>query len=52
MCKEMLVIPVNGVVDKKIIIGKKWKTEEEEWHKGSLSPKTSHCSDIDRYCSL
>jgi hypothetical protein len=30
----MLVIPVNRVVDKKRIIGKKWRAEEEERHKG------------------
>jgi hypothetical protein len=32
MCKEMPVIPVNRVVDKRIIIGKEWRTggEEEE----------------------
>jgi hypothetical protein len=38
MCKEMPVIPVNKVVDPKIIIGKKWRAEEEERHKGSLTP--------------
>jgi hypothetical protein len=35
VCKEMPVIPVNTVVDKKIIIGstrRKWR------HKGSLTP--------------
>jgi hypothetical protein len=32
------VIPVNEVVDKKIIIGKR-RTEEEERHSGSLTPK-------------
>jgi hypothetical protein len=26
------------VVDKKRIIGKKWRAEEEERHKGSLTP--------------
>jgi hypothetical protein len=35
MCKEMPVIPVNKVVDPKRIIGKKWRAEEEERHKGS-----------------
>jgi hypothetical protein len=38
MCKEMPVIPVNKVVDPKRIIGKKWRAEEEERHKGSLTP--------------
>jgi hypothetical protein len=33
MCKEMPVIPVNRVVDTK----KKWRAEEEERHKGSLT---------------
>jgi tetrahydromethanopterin S-methyltransferase subunit A len=28
MCKELLVIPVNRVVDKKRIIGTKWRAEE------------------------
>jgi hypothetical protein len=32
MCKEMLVIPVDRVVDKKRIIGKKWRAKEEERH--------------------
>jgi hypothetical protein len=30
MCKEMPVIPVNRVVDKRRIIGKEWRTGEEE----------------------
>jgi hypothetical protein len=34
MCKEMLVIPVNGVVDPKRIMGKKWRAKEEETHMG------------------
>jgi hypothetical protein len=34
MCKELPVIPVNKVVDLKRIIGKKWRAEEEERHKG------------------
>jgi hypothetical protein len=38
MCKEMPVILVNKVVDPKRIIGKKWRAEEEERHKGSLTP--------------
>jgi hypothetical protein len=38
MCKEMPVIPVNRVLDPKRIIGKKWRAEEEETHKGSLTP--------------
>jgi hypothetical protein len=37
-CKEMSVIPVNKVVDKKRIIVKR-KAEEEERHKGLLTPK-------------
>jgi hypothetical protein len=37
MCKEMPVIPVNRVVDKKRRIGK-WRVEEKERHKGSLTP--------------
>jgi hypothetical protein len=40
MCKEMQVILVNNkVVDLKRIIGKKWRAEEEERHKGSLIRK-------------
>jgi hypothetical protein len=40
MCKELPVIPaVNRVVDPKRIIGKKWRAEEEERHKGSLTQK-------------
>jgi hypothetical protein len=39
MCKEMPVIPVNRVVDLQRIIGKKWRAEEEERHKGSLTQK-------------
>jgi hypothetical protein len=35
----MPVITVNKVVDPKRIIGKKQRAEEEEWHKGSLTPK-------------
>jgi hypothetical protein len=38
MCKELLVILVNKVVDPKRIIGKKWRAKEEERHKGSLTP--------------
>jgi hypothetical protein len=37
MCKEMPVIPVNRVVDPKRRIGTKWRAEEEERHKGSLT---------------
>jgi hypothetical protein len=33
----MPVIPVNKVVDPKRIIGKKWRAEEEERHKGLLT---------------
>jgi hypothetical protein len=42
MCKEMPVILVNKVVDPKRIIGKKWRAEEEERHKGSLTQKKDH----------
>jgi hypothetical protein len=38
MCKELPVILVNKVVDPKRIMGKKWRAEEEEGHKGSLTP--------------
>jgi hypothetical protein len=44
MCKEMLVIPVNKVVDPKRIIGKKWRAEEEERHKGLLTKKKPYKS--------
>jgi hypothetical protein len=40
MCKELPVILVNKVVDpKKNNRGKKWRAEEEERHKGSLTQK-------------
>jgi hypothetical protein len=39
MFKELLVILVNEVVDPKRIIRKKWRAEEEERHKGSLTQK-------------
>jgi hypothetical protein len=39
MCKELPVILVNKVVEPKRIIGKKWRAEEEERHKGSLTKK-------------
>jgi hypothetical protein len=39
MCKELPVILVNKVVDPKRIIGKKWRAEEEERHKGWLTRK-------------
>jgi hypothetical protein len=39
MCKEMLVIPVNKVVDPKRIIGK--RRAKEERHKGLLTQKTT-----------
>jgi hypothetical protein len=35
----MPVIPVNRVVDAKRIIWKKWRAEEEESQKGSLTKK-------------
>jgi hypothetical protein len=37
-CKEMPVIPVNKVVDKKSIIGKTYMAQEVERHKGFLTP--------------
>jgi hypothetical protein len=37
MCKEMPVIPVSRVVDPKKNNWKKWRDEEEERQKGSLS---------------
>jgi hypothetical protein len=37
----MPVIPVDKVVDPIRIIRKKWRTEEEERHKGSLTPKST-----------
>jgi hypothetical protein len=42
MSKEMPVIPFNKVVDPKRIIKnnqKKWRAEEKERHKGSLTQK-------------
>jgi hypothetical protein len=39
MRKEMPVIPVNTVVDKNRIIGKNESAEEEESHKGPLTPQ-------------
>jgi hypothetical protein len=44
MCKELPVILVNKVVDPKRIIGKKWRAEEEERHKGSLTKKNHNCT--------
>jgi hypothetical protein len=38
MCKERPVILVNRVVDKKIIIRKKWKAKEER-NKGLMTAK-------------
>jgi hypothetical protein len=38
MSKEMPVILVNGVVDKKKNNRKKWRFEEEERHTGLLTP--------------
>jgi hypothetical protein len=35
----MSVILVDRAVDKKRIVGKKWWSEEEERHKGSLTKK-------------
>jgi hypothetical protein len=39
MCKEMPVTIVNKVVDLKRINGSKWRAEEEERQKGSLTPQ-------------
>jgi hypothetical protein len=39
MCKEMPIILVDRVVDKKRIIGKKWTAEEEERHNGLPTQK-------------
>jgi hypothetical protein len=39
MCKELLVILVNKVVNTKQNNWKKWRAEEEERHKGSLTQK-------------
>jgi hypothetical protein len=39
MCKQMPVIPVNRVVDKKKNNQKKWRPEDEELHKWSLTTK-------------
>jgi hypothetical protein len=38
MCKEMPVILVDRVVEKKRIIRKKWRAKEEERYKVSLPP--------------
>jgi hypothetical protein len=38
MCKEMLAIPVNRLVDPKRKIGKMEGQGEEERHKGLLTP--------------
>jgi hypothetical protein len=35
----MLVIPINSGVDLKRIIGKKWRAQKEERHKGLLTPQ-------------
>jgi hypothetical protein len=37
--KTIVLFLVNKVVDQKRIIGKKWRAEEEERHKGSLTKK-------------
>jgi hypothetical protein len=34
VCKEVPVIPVDRVVKKKIIIGKKWRAEERRGTRG------------------
>jgi hypothetical protein len=38
MCKEMPVLPFNRVLDPKCN-RKNWRAEEEERHKGSLTPQ-------------
>jgi hypothetical protein len=45
MPKEMLVIPVNKVVDPKRIIGQRRAKEEEERHKGLLTQKNTILTD-------
>jgi hypothetical protein len=40
MCKGMTVSSVNRVVDKKRIIKKKWRNQEEERHEGLLTKKS------------
>jgi hypothetical protein len=42
MCKELPVILVNKVVDPKKNNRKKWRAEEEERHKGSLTPQKNN----------
>jgi hypothetical protein len=49
MCKELLVILVNKVVDPKRILGKKWRAKEEERHKGSLTKKKNIFADSFTY---
>jgi hypothetical protein len=44
MYKEMLVNPVNKVVDPKREIGEQWSAEEEERHKGSPPQFYKLCS--------
>jgi hypothetical protein len=39
---EMLIFPVHRVVELKRIIRKKWRAEEEERHKGSLTTPPPH----------
>jgi hypothetical protein len=41
MCKEMLVFPVDRVVEQEKNNQKKWRTEAEEKHKGLLTKKTN-----------
>jgi hypothetical protein len=49
MCKEKPVIPGNRVVDKKRIIGKKWRAEEEERLKGSLTKKNKQINKLGQF---
>jgi hypothetical protein len=49
MCKEQPVILVNKVVDPKRLIGKKWRAEEEERHKGSLTQKKRQQCNVHTY---
>jgi hypothetical protein len=39
-CKLMPVIPVNKMVDKNIIIGKRRPRKRRKRHSGSLTPKS------------
>jgi hypothetical protein len=49
-CKEMLVIPLNNVVDKNRIVGKR-SSKQEERHKGSLTQKRIASARIQSFMS-